>query len=253
MVYVDEYKHPKDSHPVQTNIIPEGRNIIQFGEYGDSFYVILSGRVSVQVPTDVEEQLYTLQQLTEFLFENHNILVKDEEYDIALTALRTYFPEAVKTSEKGKITLNYNFVKLKLKALANSSRSPKMMRAHSFPHFGDQAKEAGSPKRGRNSQLSNIEEEERPFSFKILTKITELGEGASFGEVALLHKGPRTASIITETESTLAILEKKDFSAIMGRFYKTRLIKQMDLMDNFMLFKELKDSAKEKICILLKE
>lgn len=48
---------------------------------------------------------------------------------------------------------------------------------------------------------------------KVEPQPIRLGAGAFFGEIALLHGGPRTASVITTSPSTLLILDVTDFRA----------------------------------------
>jgi CRP/FNR family transcriptional regulator, cyclic AMP receptor protein len=44
---------------------------------------------------------------------------------------------------------------------------------------------------------------------------TELGVGAHFGELALLDGGPRTATVVAQTEMTLLVLSKPAFNAVL--------------------------------------
>jgi CRP/FNR family cyclic AMP-dependent transcriptional regulator len=45
--------------------------------------------------------------------------------------------------------------------------------------------------------------------------LARLLPGDHFGEIAVIDGGPRTASVVSETEMTLAILSRKDFRAAM--------------------------------------
>jgi len=46
-------------------------------------------------------------------------------------------------------------------------------------------------------------------------KVATLGPGAYFGELSLLDKGPRTATAITETDSTVLVLGPREFSGLL--------------------------------------
>ncbi len=46
-------------------------------------------------------------------------------------------------------------------------------------------------------------------------KVATLGPGQYFGEMALLDKGPRTATITTATPSTLLVLGQREFSGLL--------------------------------------
>ncbi len=47
--------------------------------------------------------------------------------------------------------------------------------------------------------------------------LNRLLPGDHFGEISLLDGGPRSASVIAETEMTLVIITQKDFLAMLGK------------------------------------
>ena len=46
-------------------------------------------------------------------------------------------------------------------------------------------------------------------------KIASLGPGAYFGELALLHRGPRNATVVADTDMTLLVLGQREFSGVL--------------------------------------
>ena len=46
-------------------------------------------------------------------------------------------------------------------------------------------------------------------------EVASLGPGAYFGELSLLDKGPRTATVTTEIDSTVLVLGPREFSAVL--------------------------------------
>ena len=46
-------------------------------------------------------------------------------------------------------------------------------------------------------------------------KVATLGPGACFGELALLDGGPRTASVVTDTPTTLLIIGQREFAGLI--------------------------------------
>ena len=53
---------------------------------------------------------------------------------------------------------------------------------------------------------------QKEFTFTKRTKVAELGDGKSFGELALLNYKPRAASIMTEDETDFATMDKGTYS-----------------------------------------
>ncbi|MHB1535268.1 MAG: cyclic nucleotide-binding domain-containing protein [Acidimicrobiales bacterium] len=46
-------------------------------------------------------------------------------------------------------------------------------------------------------------------------KIASLGEGAYFGELALLDKGPRSATVVADSDTRLAVLGQRGFLGVL--------------------------------------
>lgn len=48
-------------------------------------------------------------------------------------------------------------------------------------------------------------------------KVATLGPGSYFGEMALLDKGPRSATVVTETASSLVVIGQREFTAVLDQ------------------------------------
>jgi CRP-like cAMP-binding protein len=46
-------------------------------------------------------------------------------------------------------------------------------------------------------------------------KVTTLGVGSMVGELSLLDHGPRTASVVTETDSNLFVIDARSFAGVL--------------------------------------
>jgi CRP-like cAMP-binding protein len=46
-------------------------------------------------------------------------------------------------------------------------------------------------------------------------KVATLGPGQYFGEMALLDRGPRTASVVADTDMTVLVIGQREFSAVL--------------------------------------
>ncbi len=66
-------------------------------------------------------------------------------------------------------------------------------------------------------------------------KLAELGSGQYFGELALLDRGPRTATVTADTDMTLAVLGQREFVGVLegvpGLAYKILAIMARRLRD----------------------
>jgi CRP-like cAMP-binding protein len=49
-------------------------------------------------------------------------------------------------------------------------------------------------------------------------QVNKLGPGQFFGEIALIERGPRTATVIAETACRLLVVNHRDFHAMMEEF-----------------------------------
>ena len=48
-------------------------------------------------------------------------------------------------------------------------------------------------------------------------KVTTLGPGAVIGELSLLDRGPRTATVTADTDMTVLVLDQRNFSSVIDR------------------------------------
>lgn len=49
-------------------------------------------------------------------------------------------------------------------------------------------------------------------------RVNQLGPGDFFGEIALIERGPRTATVTTEAPTRLLVVNHRDFHALMEEF-----------------------------------
>lgn len=50
------------------------------------------------------------------------------------------------------------------------------------------------------------------------TRINQLGPGDFFGEIALIERAPRTATVVAEAPTRLLVINHRDFHALMEEF-----------------------------------
>lgn len=70
----------------------------------------------------------------------------------------------------------------------------------------------------------------------VLTEVKILRAGSSFGELALISKKPRAATIICKEDCNFGVLEKKDFNRILKSNEEKKLIEEMNFLAEMKLF-----------------
>jgi CRP-like cAMP-binding protein len=112
-------------------------------------------------------------------------------------------PEVIKTDEKGTLSLNYNLLtKIMNNQIIVDSQTRYKKYEPSFIYL--------SP------SIQKPKSKTIKFKYNLLLKLSELKAGSGFGELALINRTKRNATIATEEDSHFAILEKDDFDKIMG-------------------------------------
>ena len=217
--------------------LPKDHNVIEYGEYGMTFYIILKGKVSVKIPTKFTKE-FTFRELWEFICDDSNLILKDKKYDKVLETIQSLLPEVIQINKKSEQIVDISM----LKDILNSVLITKSIKKNNnnFPEFTL-----------RKNQLpqfnSDLSENEITYSFELtmLNHTTDLNVGSGFGELALLNNVPRSATITTIEDSWFAVLDKSDFKAIMGRIYKRKFATLIKVIDNAMIFKDLNRGVKE--------
>ncbi|CAI2366948.1 unnamed protein product [Moneuplotes crassus] len=241
----------KDSIEEEKEIIPAGQNIIEFGEIGTCFYIILKGKVEVRVPVDIGPRMFTLKELCLYIIDNNRWLIRDGEYERALSSIHMYIPDATVWTKK-KFEINAKEIHKMLQKCSESKHVSAWCELEEFPSFPSAEHRKSLYSKANRSNKPVKSDGKRSFKFTLLTKVSDLSEGVGFGELALLNKEPRSATITTATESIFAYLEKATFKEVMGNTYKRKITDQMKLIENFMIINLLPEKKQERACILMR-
>lgn len=103
----------------------------------------------------------------------------------------------------GSVPLFNALSRKELQRLARASDEVKLKGGHEVVRQGDVGREmfvivAGTATAKRNGR-----------------KVATLGPGAAFGELSLLDRGPRTATVTTDTDTTLLVMAAREFSGVL--------------------------------------
>ena len=169
-------------------IYNENEAIINYGELGDKFYILLEGSVSLYKPIYYEEYLTPIE-FSDLLIKIRDIQSDKNKYE-RLIEKNNHLQFNVKEIENMKgMKPNYMFYKIKM-------------------------------------FLEKFE------------KVGEFGEGFSFGEMALIRKTTRNATIKANIKSFLLTLEKKDYIRAIKELQDKKLSKDIEkFIGSYPIFK----------------
>ena len=155
----------------------KGDSIINYGEIGNKFYIVLEGIVEIYKPIYVEVVLSP----TEFINKINDIKKIDGT------------------------DLRYNRIKNKNKTF--------------FESLNDKNLDSSLVNYMKYKQVFIMEEEEKLGEFK---------EGFSFGDIALIKKAARNATIKAKENCILLTIEKDDYNKALLEFQKKKLSRDID-------------------------
>jgi CRP-like cAMP-binding protein len=75
-----------------------------------------------------------------------------------------------------------------------------------------------------------------------------MGKGESFGDYCLLENKPRSASIIAKKATTLLVLHRHDFNAIIGQVQYDQMAEKLDFLHKLPMFTEWSKLSITRLC-----
>jgi len=214
--------------------VPEGERVIEWGDSGDYFYIVDSGRLDVLIKIDGEEKKVSTYDNTgsfgelALMYDTPRAATIVATEECILWALdRTTFRQLVMLTTMKKRQLYEEFLG-QIKILESLEFYERMNLADALI---TKTYEAGSVviKQGDEADAFYIVEKGT-----CVVKVKDTAEGAVdentaqevevsrierggfFGELALIHKKPRAASVLAETDITLAVLDVDAFERLLG-------------------------------------
>ena len=182
--------------------------IINFGEIGDKFYIVLEGVVEIFRPKYIDIEVYP----SEFL----KMLNK------------------IKTNEKN--LLKYERIKEKNKIFFETYSQEDVI--HNISEIMNAPKE--------NSRMDvNLSKNKQVFLMEDEEKLGEYGEGFSFGDIALIQKTRRNATIKAKKDCILLTIENNDYNKVILEYQRKKLNKEIE--DFIKTYSFFKDFSQEKI------
>ena len=199
----------------------KGDSIINYGEIGDKFYIVLEGTVEVFKPKYIEIEVLP----NEFI----SLLNKIKETEGNLLKY-----ERIK--EKNKIFFETYSERSKHKEI--SSKNSNTQNSQSSNRNGSK------PSSTSRSEIEKLIYKQ-VFLMEDEEKMGEYGEGFSFGDIALIQKTTRNATIKAKEYCILLTIEKNEYNKAMLEFQSKKLNKEIE--DFIRTYSFFKDFSHEKI------
>ncbi|CDW91734.1 cyclic nucleotide-binding domain containing protein [Stylonychia lemnae] len=205
------------------------QKIIQYGEDGNEFYIIIKGEVDILTPKTVEVQL-SQSELHEYIDLNQELIIWDRHNKHLLEQ----YHDQNRASNSSS-----NLLKSQMSSVGGTMRG---MMKRSF----------------QTLMLSQDREIQAPYEFQFLTTSLTLNSGLGFGELALMNsssKKPekRAATVISKTESYLAVLERDDFTKVFLYSMQKKLDAKVEFFKNFRISEGISRTNLNKLSYYLKE
>ena len=85
--------------------------VIEFGEFGDTFFILFKGSASARIPS-LLEKIFTFKELLAFVIENKRWIIKNDKLQHMFYVIQDFLPELIKTNYQGEMTMNYTLAEL---------------------------------------------------------------------------------------------------------------------------------------------
>jgi len=213
-----------------TNISKEKETIFNFGDFGDQFYIILEGKVSVRVPKVVKHRQelfkFILQNIEFIDLENPNNLRINEFNEISEGLLdQQHYMMLDKLKLENKANLNFNYYM-----------------NYYFKHCVS-----------LRSYCTDKSKSKKNYELNIFQEVVVLSNGACFGELALMNSKPRAATIVALSPTHTSYLVKRDYKAIIGKAMKKNIDSIKDFLKQICSLQHLTNNTLQKLSYYIKE
>ena len=200
--------------------------IVNFGDKGEKFYIILTGSVSVKTPVNKQTKISkaSAKKIEKILFQPADSNSESELPD-----------ENPKKAGKMRVkpkknTENIPSLNNEEKELLNYFKSIDILKVTEIFE------------KVKNGESEVIEVELSDF-----LEIGILYEGTSFGELALIKGKERSASVQAREKSSFLVMNKKDFNKILGAVSEKKLANLVKFLQRVQYFQAWSKSALTKI------
>jgi CRP-like cAMP-binding protein len=209
----------------------ENDYVMKIGDFGEKFFIILKGKVSVRVHSNIERN-FKFRELLELLLDNQEWIIENQKYQNVLNIVHELLPEIIKENYKKENSINVDL----LKRILNGTKTVESLILYDgdLPTF-------------KNLRDPDQENDERYLAFNMVLEVVQLGPGESFGELALLEDKVRSATILCLEDTRFATLGREPFDRVIGKMMKKKFKEDIEFLSNLTLLKGLNRKTKQKL------
>ncbi|CAG9311602.1 unnamed protein product [Blepharisma stoltei] len=211
-----------------------GDIIVNFGENGSNFYIVLKGSASVNIPTKKRMTINLSDVATDKLKKIISTL-NDEQDDVSEIKV----DPRKKRRRAGKIFNAVDLISLNAAMQEKKNDDTDNPQLNEFWKINDLFQDKLDEEKVIILDfLSKQNPEARVVEIEIeeLTKVSIINEGESFGELSLISERPRAATLITEEKIILGVISKPNFKKILGILAEKRLNEKIEFLQALPMF-----------------
>lgn len=217
--------------------------IITFGEQAKKFYIILEGTVSVMVPIKKKIKL-TIQEYKRY--EDVCEKVSEESYSSSLESSNS--SESIELVQSKVLNRHRPLAVVNVKEILEKFRlednKSLLKKENTNPHIENEEKIISrlfrDKLRKEKREILNVIKESNQEFIEIeidkMEEVDELGNGDSFGELALISDRPRAASVIAKEHVSVLVLKKNQFKEILGSISEKNVAGKVRILQNLPYF-----------------
>ena len=224
--------------------------LFNFGDKGDKFYIILSGSVSVKVPSKKKILISkAVVSKIECILDSDSRKSSDSE---------DFFEDPEKLAKIRMARKRDGLVKVNVKDVMNSLRAQVVLTEQEDKNKAILSNEEKNlltmfKRKVKEEQrillnaVKHSETETLELEFDDFTEIGVLTAGGSFGELALISHTHRSASIQAREDSSFLVINKLNFAKILGNIAEKKVTSLVEFLQKVPYFQSRSKSSLLKI------
>lgn len=222
--------------------------VINYGDIGDKFYIILTGSASIYIPTKKKIQM-TVKEL-----KSYRKKYKCSSSESLSSSSSSSFSESLKESEN-KVKPEKNLpVIIHIKDIFFQFNEPNASNdATETDEVLIQKLFKKKLIKGKKDVFKLSKEDNHNFVEIEVNRMEEAGvfkEGDSFGELALISNRPRAATVIAREKLALLVLKKSQFKSILGSLSEKKVAVHSKFLQSLPYFSSCSNNSLSKLAYL---